>query len=194
VNFTPLPLYTRRWSLRYPLDRKLNGLYNRCETCVENFLPLPGKRTQGPRQSSPKRSRYTDWALRKEYTRYICPGFVIDGTCTLFLSGFVTKFIHFSWQSSQHNCSAGARGRVVGWGTMLQAGTSPVRVPDEVDFFNWPNPSSRTMALGSTQPLTEMSTRNLPGDKKRPARRADNVAAVYEPNVWKCGILNLSQP
>jgi hypothetical protein len=35
--------------------------------------------------------------------------------------------------------------------------------PDEVDFFNWPNPSSRTMALVSTQPLTEMSTRNLPG-------------------------------
>jgi hypothetical protein len=25
------------------------------------------------------------------------------------------------------------------------------------------NPSSRTMALGSTQPLTEMSTKNLPG-------------------------------
>jgi hypothetical protein len=34
---------------------------------------------------------------------------------------------------------------------------------DEVDFFNLPNPSSRTMALGSTQPLTEMSTRNLSG-------------------------------
>jgi hypothetical protein len=32
--------------------------------------------------------------------------------------------------------------------------------PDKVDFFN---PSNRTMALGSTQPLTEMSTRNLPG-------------------------------
>jgi hypothetical protein len=26
---------------------------------------------------------------------------------------------------------------------------------------NLPNPSGRTMALGSTQPLTEMSTRNL---------------------------------
>jgi hypothetical protein len=26
-----------------------------------------------------------------------------------------------------------------------------------------PNPSSRTIALGSTEPLTEMSTRNLPG-------------------------------
>jgi hypothetical protein len=36
--------------------------------------------------------------------------------------------------------------------------------PDEViGFFNWPNPSSRTMALGLTHPLTEMSTRNLPG-------------------------------
>jgi hypothetical protein len=46
---------------------------------------------------------------------------------------------------------------------MIQAGRSPVRVPDEVDFFNLPNPSSRIMALESTQPLTEMSTRNLPG-------------------------------
>jgi hypothetical protein len=34
--------------------------------------------------------------------------------------------------------------------------------PYEVDVFNLPNPSSRTVALGSTQPLTEMSTRNLP--------------------------------
>jgi hypothetical protein len=35
--------------------------------------------------------------------------------------------------------------------------------PDEVDIFNLPNPSSRTVALWSTQPLTEMSTRNLSG-------------------------------
>jgi hypothetical protein len=42
---------------------------------------------------------------------------------------------------------------------------------------------SRTIALGSTQPLTEMSTRNLPGGKERPARRADNLVAIYEPNV-----------
>jgi hypothetical protein len=37
---------------------------------------------------------------------------------------------------------------------------------NEVDFFNLPNPSSHTMALGSTQPLTEMSTRNLPGGQR----------------------------
>jgi hypothetical protein len=49
---------------------------------------------------------------------------------------------------------------------MLQSGKSPVRVPDEVDFFNLPNPSSHTMALGLTQLLTEMSTTNLPAGKK----------------------------
>jgi hypothetical protein len=66
---------------------------------------------------------------------------------------------------------------------MLQTRRSPVRSPDEVDFFNLPNPSSRAMALGSTQPLTEMSTRYLLGGKKRPARRADNLAAICVPNV-----------
>jgi hypothetical protein len=66
---------------------------------------------------------------------------------------------------------------------VLQAGRLLVRVPDEVDFFSLPNPSSHTMALESTRPLTEMSTRNLPGDKKQPAHRADNLAAIYELNV-----------
>jgi hypothetical protein len=66
---------------------------------------------------------------------------------------------------------------------MLQAGRLPVRIPDEVDLFNLPNPSSRTMALGSTQTLIEMCTTNLPGGKKRLERRADNLAAIYEPNV-----------
>jgi hypothetical protein len=50
-----------------------------------------------------------------------------------------------------------------------------------VDFFNLSNPPSRTMTLGSTQPLTEMSTRNLPGGKGRPARKADKLAAICEP-------------
>jgi hypothetical protein len=66
---------------------------------------------------------------------------------------------------------------------MLQTGRSPVRIPDEVDFVNLPNISSRTLAPGSTQPLIEMCTRNLPGGKKRPALRADNFAAVCELNV-----------
>jgi hypothetical protein len=44
--------------------------------------------------------------------------------------------------------------------------------PDEViDFFKLPNPSSRTLALEFTQPLTKMSTRNLAGGK------ADNLVS-----------------
>jgi hypothetical protein len=80
------------------------------------------------------------------------------------------------------------------WGTLLQAGRSLVRVSDKVNFFNSPNPSSRPMAPRSTQPLIEMSTRNFPGGKEGPARRADNLAAICEPNVWKCGIFILSNP
>jgi hypothetical protein len=41
------------------------------------------------------------------------------------------------------------------------------------------------MALGSTQRLREMSTRNLPGGKRRPARKADNLTAIYVPIVQK---------
>jgi hypothetical protein len=66
---------------------------------------------------------------------------------------------------------------------MLQAERSPVRVPDEVDFFNLPNPSSRTMTLGSIQPPTEMSAKNLPAGKKRPALGANNLDAIYGTNV-----------
>ena len=35
-------------------------------------------------------------------------------------------------------------------------------IPDGVTgIFHWLNPSGRTMALESTEPLTEMSTRNV---------------------------------
>jgi hypothetical protein len=55
---------------------------------------------------------------------------------------------------------------------------------DEViTFLNWPKPSSRTMALGSTQPVTETRTRNLPGGEERPALKADNLTAICEPII-----------
>jgi hypothetical protein len=69
------------------------------------------------------------------------------------------------------------------WGSMLQTGRSRDRVTMRWIFSNLPNISGRTVALGSTQPLTEMSTRNLKkkerGGKVPPARRADNLAAIY---------------
>jgi hypothetical protein len=66
---------------------------------------------------------------------------------------------------------------------------------EAIDIFNWTNPSSHTMALGSTQPVTEMSTRKLPGGKGRPARNPNNLTVICEPIVYrKCGTLDVSQP
>jgi hypothetical protein len=65
---------------------------------------------------------------------------------------------------------------------MLQAGSSRVRFPMGSLDFSFDS-SSRTIALGSTEPLTEMSTKNLPVGKRRPSRKADNLTAICEPTV-----------
>ena len=44
-------------------------------------------------------------------------------------------------------------------------------IPDGVTgIFHWHKPSDRTMALRSTQPLTEMCTRSTSWGQKRPVR------------------------
>jgi hypothetical protein len=57
----------------------------------------------------------------------------------------------------------------------------PMRI---LDFSIDPNPSSRAVALGSIQLLTEMSTRNLSGDKGRRVIKAGNLTAVCEPTIY----------
>jgi hypothetical protein len=62
-----------------------------------------------------------------------------------------------------------ARGGVVGWGTMLQARRSWVRYPmRSLQFFfsNYLILPAASMAIGSTQPLTEMCTKNLAENKR----------------------------
>jgi hypothetical protein len=52
-------------------------------------------------------------------------------------------------------------------------------IPDGViGIFHSHNPSDHTMALGSTQPLIEMSTRSISWGLRRPVRKADNLTTI----------------
>ena len=60
--------------------------------------------------------------------------------------------------------SSGAGGRSTGWRSWMRHCATSRKVagsiPDGViEIFHWRNPSGRTMALGLTQPLTEMNKR-----------------------------------
>ena len=54
-------------------------------------------------------------------------------------------------------------------------------------------PSDRSMALGSTQPLVKMSTRNISWGQRRPVREADLTTFMCRIS-WKSGSLNLLEP
>jgi hypothetical protein len=75
------------------------------------------------------------------------------------------------------------RGSVVGWGNMLQAVRSRVLFPMRSLDFSIYLVFPRTVALESSQPLTELNTRNLRGGKGWPARKTDNLTAICEPIV-----------
>jgi hypothetical protein len=81
----------------------------------------------------------------------------------------------------------GARGGAVGWGTALQVGRSRVRFPMiSLKFFI--DISYRPhYGPGVTQPLTEMSTRNILWGVKAAGARADNLTTFVCRLSWNLG-------
>jgi len=68
-------------------------------------------------------------------------------------------------------------------------------IPDGViGIFHWHKPSGRSMALGSTQPLTEMSTRNISWRIKAASAYGWQPNHLHVPNVLKSRSLNLLEP
>jgi hypothetical protein len=119
--------------------------------CWWSRLPLNRIKNQGP---SPTRG---DLALRNHQNRqplrvllhlsHIGPSTHFPPK-KRFWKCYYLAYLRPRWRSWLRHC---ATNRQV-------AGT----IPDGVSgIFHWHNPVSRTMDLGSTQPLTEMSTRNI---------------------------------
>jgi len=73
------------------------------------------------------------------------------------------------------------------WGTRWRSWLRPSAtsrkvaglIPDNLNgIFHWHNPSGRIVVQGSTQPLAEMSTRNISRCERRPVRTADNLTTL----------------
>jgi len=58
-------------------------------------------------------------------------------------------------------------------------------------IFHWHDPSGRTMALGSTQPLTETSTSNMSWGVKAAGAQGRQPYHINVPIVWKYESLKL---
>ena len=110
-----------------------------------------------------------------------------DCTCIFLFSFFKVK-----QTTALHLC--GAR---CWWRSWLRHCTTCRKVAGFISdyvtgIFHWYNPSGRTMALGLTQPLTEMSTRNISWGGK--CGRCVGLTTLPPPNVLKSGSLNILEP
>jgi hypothetical protein len=112
-------------------------------------IPVGGQRL---RDKQIHNSRYTVTALQKTSPRQ-----QLDTT----IMGSANRHECNNGTATEEQCFLCGPCRGVLRGTSRKIVSS---LPDDViRFFNRSNPSRRTMALGSTQPLTEISTRNLSG-------------------------------
>ena len=108
-------------------------------TTETNLVTEPEIWDEAAVQLGVKDMRYNLWTEKSVLEIARCGRWILD-VCLPLLG--VTR-----WRSWLRQCTTGRK----------VAGSIPDRV---IGIFHWHNPSGRTMALGLTQPLTGMSTRN----------------------------------
>ena len=112
----------------------------------------------------------------------------IARVCSLFIY-FCCSFVDIIWAGNKEGCAAAKWLRHCATNRQV-AGSIPEGV---IGIFQWHKPSGRSMALGSTQPLKEMSTRCISwGEGSRCVR-----LTLLPPScavVMKSGNLNFLEP
>jgi hypothetical protein len=108
----------------------------------------------------------TSWVER--YWRALCNSF----------NRRVWGFVLFT---EHYNRSRGTR-----WRIWLRHCATSRKVAGSIGIFCWHNPSGRAMSVGSTQPLTGMSTRNISWEPRRPVPRVD-LATLMCQLSWNPG-------
>jgi len=125
----------------------------------------------------------------------------ITGVPTQMCSAMNKSSGHFLLIHSQVNylCQVWIKmSRRIRWHSWLRHCTKSRKVmgsiPNVVGIFYLLNPSGCTMALGSSQPLTEISARNIVWESKQPMRRANKLKPRHVPIVLKYGSFNPLKP
>ena len=103
------------------------------------------------------------------YWRSVCT-ITEENTQKFILDRYLSRFRGTRWRSWLRHCATSRK----------VAGS----IADGVGIFHWHNPSGCTMALGLTQPLTEMSTSNISWGQRQPVRRADNLTTFMCQLSW----------
>ena len=124
--------------------------------------------------------------------------FCICNLCYIIV-GFILVDGGRKWFNGVMNCKAYTAAVGTRWRTWLRHCATSRKVAGSVPYgvigiFHWHNPSGCTVALGSTQPLIEMSTRNIYWGVKAAGAKGWQPYHLHVPIVLKSGSLNLLEP
>ena len=146
--------YEMKWDVtRTAIVKGARESLRNLKECVHGIWPeLVACVTEIPSFEGLQNHRYKDWnlALKTDWVQRTCNSYESYSDLEHFslFKLCIATIVTTQWRSWLRHCAT----------SWKVAGS----IPDDVNgIFHWQIPSGSTMALGLTQPLTEMSTRNI---------------------------------